>query len=856
MLVARNGKGTTGSQERIESRSNEMRRQSKIVRALLFSAVLVLSMLVEWLRRIHFVNPAMRSLQANLIDIALSRSAQIPIVIILVIYLAVFLGISARNQQGKDAVTSRLFWNHPGLVNGMIGLALLSVVACLKTWSNSEESGSVAKLQLGIDQSTNGLVLLTGLVSACAARWITYGGPTSGGLYQTTAFVTIPSFLAITGFLHPAIPQAYGYRDSVVRWTGLWVNPNIYGILMGVGAVLSFGFLVSSLFAKKFNVSGSWFGVLLPSLTMIVCGIGLFKSYSRGAWLAMAVGTGYLTWRVSGQRSMVSGRNAWIRHNSIRLSTILLSVAVLSFWQFRFTEWRPARRVFSVANINDFSWRNRITAWEGAIRMMRDRPFFGHGWGLAERVYEQKYRPPQLENGMAIQMNDYFMLGISAGGPALVCFLMYVALSLRNPKEWGEGRGSRGEEIGDRQDAYPTLDWTKAVCRAGAIVLLVGFWFDGGLFKLATGSVFWILLELGRAEVQGPRSKVQAPEKIQAPSAKDSKGDLQGEKELILTGGTPVPLLRECAEQALGAPMAGGAAEGIRGQDKTSPAIEHGKRRARSDAPYQRGLAERWLRRVAWGIAVLALVETIVLVGTPFLPLSRATLAIARHWLVPPNAVGDLDFLAGGAHGVTRPTFWNGCMLRVLVQHASLANYNRQLVNWAVDDKIYRECVLWPDVYKESPQSTVHSPQSTNLPGQETGVPMRVGNLNWRRELWEYFYPPVRHENDPMAAAEIVVKFLRERITVDSPKSDVQDQKFTNAPSQETGALMQQIRTGGTPVPLSLTIEEMWKKRRADVRGFEALKAAAFRSVGIPARLNEGGKAEVFADGKWEAAPR
>jgi hypothetical protein len=27
--------------------------------------------------------------------------------------------------------------------------------------------------------------------------------------------------------------------------------------------------------------------------------------------------------------------------------------------------------------------------------------------------------------------------------------------------------------------------------------LLVSFWFDGGLFKLATASVFWILLELG-----------------------------------------------------------------------------------------------------------------------------------------------------------------------------------------------------------------------------------------------------------------------------------------------------------------------------------------------------------------------
>jgi hypothetical protein len=44
------------------------------------------------------------------------------------------------------------------------------------------------------------------------------------------------------------------------------------------------------------------------------------------------------------------------------------------------------------------------------------------------------------------------------------------------------------------------LDWLKAVCRAGALVLAVGFWFDGGLFKLPTAATFWILLKLGRAD--------------------------------------------------------------------------------------------------------------------------------------------------------------------------------------------------------------------------------------------------------------------------------------------------------------------------------------------------------------------
>jgi len=47
-----------------------------------------------------------------------------------------------------------------------------------------------------------------------------------------------------------------------------------------------------------------------------------------------------------------------------------------------------------------------------------------------------------------------------------------------------------------------------------------------------------------------------------------------------------------------------------------------------------------------------------------------------------------------------------------------------------------------------------------------------------------------------------------------------------------------------------LTIEDMWQQKKADAKGFEALKVAAFRSVGIPARLNGHGQAELIADGK------
>jgi hypothetical protein len=157
------------------------------------------------------------------------------------------------------------------------------------------------------------------------------------------------------------------------------------------------------------------------------------------------------------------------------------------------------RRVFSVANPYDFSWQNRVTTWEGALQMMADRPWFGWGWKQALAHYEAFYMPGKLTDGRALWSNDFFMLGLAVGVPALACFMGYVMLSL--------GGGSRGESPvlasgpPNPEPSASSFSLLVTTCRAGAVVLLVSFWFDGGpnggLFKLATGATFWILLELG-----------------------------------------------------------------------------------------------------------------------------------------------------------------------------------------------------------------------------------------------------------------------------------------------------------------------------------------------------------------------
>ena len=416
----------------------------------------------------------------------------------------------------------------------------------------------------------------------------------SGSGFVLLVVVLFVMFLAVASFWRSELAPGYEYHGQA-RWSGPWTNPNIYGLLMGAGMVLAVGTAVRGWRIEDGRWKKS-LCVVLSSLAAILLARGLWHSYSRGAWVAAACGLAYLAGeginceirrlragnflrssrgdeahlseseigkqkaendRVSfllrGAPQRRSGATAarrllpgirifrfsgdssisWFQKNWLPLSVVLFSVVVLGLSQFRQSDWLPARRVFSATNVNDFSWRNRVVAWEGALQMVADKPWFGFGWNQPERMYNYYYRPAKVEEAAAIQMNDYLTLGASVGLPALSCFAIYLWLTIfagrarhfrRRPAMAGQAvRAAREQPDGGAQgtDApyrHPAsiLDlqssaWLAATCRAGAIVLAIGFWFDGGLFKVATASTFWILLELGRADVI-PQKATEATE--------------------------------------------------------------------------------------------------------------------------------------------------------------------------------------------------------------------------------------------------------------------------------------------------------------------------------------------------------
>ena len=87
--------------------------------------------------------------------------------------------------------------------------------------------------------------------------------------------------------------------------------------------------------------------------------------------------------------------------------------------------------------------------------------------------------------------------------------------------------------------------------------------------------------------------------------------------------------------------------------------------------------------------ATAALAQTALHLVPPRLATSERTLSIARKHLVQAKELSDFEFLAANP-------VWRDKPLKTLLEHVELARYNRELINWKLDDQVYREFVLSP----------------------------------------------------------------------------------------------------------------------------------------------------------------
>jgi len=271
-------------------------------------------------------------------------------------------------------------------------------------------------------------------------------------VYSTRAFVRFliwycVALLAASAWCH--LDASYNFYQGP-RWVGLWNDPNLYGMLMAIGFILSICLFLEQSQPVVRSVS---------CLAAVVTGVGLFFSFSRGSWCGVILASIYLA-NAKGRK--VSGR-------LLLLFVLSISMIIWLLWGLRTDLWYLKRLDLSSTFIQD-----RIMAWRGSVYIMRDHVWSGVGWNMAAPVYEAYYSSSG-NRGSAIGRNDFLMVGAQLGVPALVCFVGYI-ISCYKQK---------------------TNEWEQIACRAGVLVLLTAFWFDGGLFRLPTAVIFWILLELG-----------------------------------------------------------------------------------------------------------------------------------------------------------------------------------------------------------------------------------------------------------------------------------------------------------------------------------------------------------------------
>ena len=218
---------------------------------------------------------------------------QLVVELILVTYLAVFLWIEYKLMQEPEnniaaaPAQRRLFLLKHALFITFLMVCVFSYLTCFDPTSSS----------------TDLLVLLTAMV--IGKGFATWNRKVSlAGRIGEIRRLVLDAFVLASAFCGLIQPnwenwnQLYKYHDYL-RWSGLFSNPDNFGVMMGVGVVASTGLLVTRLQHNRcfggqgtFKTNGRYWAILIVACS-IAC-LGLLKSFSRGAWLGALLGLVYL----------------------------------------------------------------------------------------------------------------------------------------------------------------------------------------------------------------------------------------------------------------------------------------------------------------------------------------------------------------------------------------------------------------------------------------------------------------------------------------------------------------------------------------------------------------------------------
>lgn len=203
----------------------------------------------------------------------------------------------------------------------------------------------------------------------------------------------------------------------------------------------------------------------LIKILVLLLFINIILTFSRGAWLGLAVGLIF----------MVS--ISFFLNKKLFFTTLLLLFILIIFLPFR-----PDIPLNKIFYFTDTGSVDRKGLWVIAYNMIKERPFFGHGLGTFMHNFK-KYNTIGYQHSVSYAHNCYLQMAAETGIIGLVAFLYLIGVLFKN---------SIRIIIKNKTALDPLF--------LGLVLSLVAFLTHSGvetnLYSLDLGTLFWIILGL------------------------------------------------------------------------------------------------------------------------------------------------------------------------------------------------------------------------------------------------------------------------------------------------------------------------------------------------------------------------
>lgn len=242
---------------------------------------------------------------------------------------------------------------------------------------------------------------------------------------EDVRFVVVAMLMAL--LIESVIIIGLRFVGTTVRFSGITFLVNGTRVSGTVGSPNSAGAYLSLTLAPAtaaiFTAQGRAFK-WLAGTSAVLGTLALLFTLSRGAWVAYALGTGFIV--------LMAGRRGWI---SIRRAMLLLLVALLV------VSLMSIIILPRVLGSDRGAAYTRIPLMEIAFRIIQDHPFFGVGANNVAIVTPAYFTPEYGEAWVYAVHNMYLRIWSETGLGGLLVYLAFLLLTLR----WGRRAYAQGD---------------------------------------------------------------------------------------------------------------------------------------------------------------------------------------------------------------------------------------------------------------------------------------------------------------------------------------------------------------------------------------------------------------------------